>query len=255
MSRLDHDLQAYLRQSVLTREIERVGPFLSSFSRHSENPFLNYAIPDDGAEPSPDDMQALIAAYEARGRIPRLEYFPSVAPAVEAALLAAGFAAEDRLPVMTCTRDDLRESPPPDGIELVLAVTENDLFIAMSAANEAYGEARPPDHDDVIRQLEAVASGLGYALARDVFTGEPAGSGVFTVPHDGVTEVAGIGVRSAHRNRGIARALCAFLTRTAFDAGVTLPFLMCEQENEERVYGRVGYATTSTILHISRAGL
>jgi GNAT superfamily N-acetyltransferase len=251
-SALDRALQGYLRHAVQIRQIDRVGPFLASFTPHSENPFLNYAIPDDEAEPSAADVQALIEAFERRGRIPRLEYFPTVAPAVEAALLAAGFSVEGRLPVMTCTPDSLRDVPAPEGIELLVPSSEEDHAAALSAANEAYGEPRAPDRADVARRMAAAAAGLGSALARDAVSGEPAGSGVYSIPYNGVTEVAGIGVRPPYRRRGIARALTAFLTREAFAAGVTLPFLMCEEENEERVYGRAGYMRATEILHTSR---
>ncbi|MGH8896103.1 MAG: hypothetical protein ACRDZ4_03550 [Egibacteraceae bacterium] len=54
--------------------------FLATFDRHSDSPYRNYAIPDDGAEPTTTDVQALIAAYERRGRTPRLEYVPPWPP-------------------------------------------------------------------------------------------------------------------------------------------------------------------------------
>ena len=82
------------------RESERIGPFLASFSRTSTNPFLNYAIPDDSADPTAAEVQHLIAAYAARGLRPRLEYLPGCAPRVEAALAAAGFVAEGRPALM-----------------------------------------------------------------------------------------------------------------------------------------------------------
>jgi len=252
ISDLDHALQDYLRHTVQTRDIERIGPFLASFSRHDDNPFLNYAIPDDGAEPSPADVQALIAACEAHGRIPRLEYFPTAAPAVETALLAAGFTLEGRLPVMTCTPESLRDIAAPEGIEIGTATSDDDFFASLAVANEAYNEPGSPDQAKVARRAAAVAAGLGCVLARDAASGDPAGSGGYTIPYNGVTEIAGIGVRPQYRRRGIARTLCACLTREAFAVGVTLPFLMCEEQNEERVYGRAGYVTSSEILHISR---
>jgi hypothetical protein len=44
----------------------------------------------------------------------------------------------------------------------------------------------------------------------------------------------------------------ARLTREAFDAGVTLPFLTPESNAEERIYARAGYVRVSEVLHISR---
>src|SRR5437588_721498 len=80
-------IQSCLRDSAaLNRDIERIGPFLATFSRSSGNPFLNYAVPDQDARPSADEVQALIQVYEQRDLRPRLEYISSYAPRVEAAL-------------------------------------------------------------------------------------------------------------------------------------------------------------------------
>src|SRR5918998_760596 len=94
-------IQAYLRTAASgTRETARFGPLLATFNRDTDHPFLSYAIPDDGASPSADDVAELIAAFRARGRVPRVEYLPAVAPAAEAALLAGGFEVERRVALM-----------------------------------------------------------------------------------------------------------------------------------------------------------
>ncbi len=85
-------IQSYLRVAGShQRDTERIGPFLATFTPSNDNPFLNYAIPDDHATPSPVDVTALIAAYEKRLRQPRLEYVAQLAPAVEEALNRCGF--------------------------------------------------------------------------------------------------------------------------------------------------------------------
>ncbi len=82
---MDAHIGSYIRSAASrVRDTERIGPFLATFSRHSANPYLNYAVPDDGAVPSPADVTALVDAYRGRGRTPRLEYLPGLAPAVEA---------------------------------------------------------------------------------------------------------------------------------------------------------------------------
>jgi hypothetical protein len=66
---MDSRIQSYLRFAASQqRDTQQIGPFLATFNRHSANPFLNYAIPDDAATPSLTDVNALIAAYESRGR-------------------------------------------------------------------------------------------------------------------------------------------------------------------------------------------
>lgn len=147
------------------RDHERIGPFLATFSRVDANPYLNYAIPDDGAGPSRADIDALIDAYRRRERRPRLEYVPSLAPAVEPELVAAGFAVEGRLPLMTFVGGT--DAPPPDGVELVEADSEEDLRGVASVQWEAYGESGAVPQravDGLRRTLEA--GGL-VVLARD----------------------------------------------------------------------------------------
>lgn len=99
---MNDQIQSYLRFAASQhRETKQIGSFLATFDRHSANPFLNYAIPDNDATPSSTDVIALIAAYNRRKRQPRLEYITELAPAVEEALIAAGFTVEGRLPLMT----------------------------------------------------------------------------------------------------------------------------------------------------------
>ncbi len=76
--------------------VSRAGPtgsgrFSSVSTITTDNLFLNYAIPDDGAEPTNDEIGALIAAFANRRRRPRLEYV-TPSPGVERALATAGFA-------------------------------------------------------------------------------------------------------------------------------------------------------------------
>jgi hypothetical protein len=64
---MESHIQSYLRVVAShQRDTERIGPFLATFSRANDNPFLNYAIPDDNATPSPADVAALIVAYTKR---------------------------------------------------------------------------------------------------------------------------------------------------------------------------------------------
>ena len=89
------EIVAYLKAEIESRcEPVRIGPFLMRFDRESDNRFRNYALPFDGAEPTHREVCALIAAFEERQRVPRLEYVADLAPAVWPALTAAGFIEE-----------------------------------------------------------------------------------------------------------------------------------------------------------------
>jgi hypothetical protein len=244
-------IQSYLRSAASRiREVEWVGPFLATFTPHSSNPFLNYAIPEDDAQPSQQAVDALVTAFERRSLIPRLEYIPALAPRVEAALVACGFVPEGRLPLLVCPRGAAYPLPVPAGIEIIRPVSDADLRALLVAQHEAYGDP-PPTPQAVARLRNSVAAGTIAVLARDNRTHEPAGGGVCSAPEGGVTELAGIGVRVPFRCRGIAGALTARLTQDAFAAGVTLPFLMAAHDAEARIYARAGFSPIGEILHIS----
>lgn len=249
---MDAHIQTYLRAAAsLRRDAERVGPFLAAFDPHSDNLYRNYAVPDDKAGPLPADVRSLIDAFEHRHRTPRLEYVPAASPAVEAPLLAAGFAVEQRMPLMTVTPDSARVLSVPPGVELALPVDGGGLHAAALAQNLAYGEPTTTDHD-VERLRTILAAGGIVVSASDAATGKTIGAGLCSAPIDGVTEVAAIGVVPTHRRRGVAGAICARLVSEACAAGIITPFLMPAGADEERIYVRAGFARVSEILHISR---
>jgi GNAT superfamily N-acetyltransferase len=251
---LDQQLQRYLRSAAARgRDVEHAGPFLCTFDPHTDLRYVNYAIPADGAQPTPRDIAALVDAYERHDRLPRLEYLPATAPAVESRLLAAGFTVEAHLPAMTCRPADVADVAPAAGIELAVPVTDADLRAMMGAQHRAFGEALPDDDEAIARRRASLESGSLAILARDVATGEVVGGGIATEPDGAVTEIAGIGVLQSHRRRGIAAGITARLTRDAFAGGVTLAFLTPGDEGAHRVYGRAGFADATTVLHMSRA--
>ena len=242
-----HDaIQAYIRTAAAAgRDTERIGPFLATYDPHDALVHLNYAIPDDGAQPSAEDVAALAAAYRQRDRVPRLEFLPSAAPAAEAALLAGGFTVEARLPVMTAS--SAVPLDPPAGIALERPATREDARGMLAAQHAAFGVPEPGE-DAVDRALHA--EGL-RVLARDLETAQVVGGGVATVPADGVSEIAGIAVLASHRRRGIAGAITAWLAQELFASGVATAFLTPGDDGAHRVYGRAGFADATEILHLS----
>lgn len=247
----DIRIHAYLRAHAAHRGAERIGPFVASFDPRSADPYRNYAVPDDHAHPGAAQIDALIEMFTSRERTPRLEYLPGPCPAVSPALLAAGFTAERQLPVLVCPPGQVLDVGTPPGIELLLASSEDELRTSAETQNEAYGLDTTAEAD-VIRLRDLVTSGGLVALARDADTGEPAGSGLCTPPHGGISELAAVGVREPFRRRGIAAALTALLTRRCPEAGTTTPFLTPENDATERIYRRLGYTRATEILHISR---
>ena len=246
-------IQAYLRVAAPQgRDHARIGPFLATFNRETDNPYLNYAIPDEDAAPTPEEIAALVAAYRQAERKPRLEYIPAVAPAGEAALLRARFEVEGRTPLMVYEPAAAATPPVPDGIELLAASTDEELTAAAAVQWEAYEESGPVAEHAVTGLRRTLDAGGIVVLARDAETGEPAGAGLCTGPHAGSTELAAVGVRPSFRRRGIAATMGAWLAERAAEAGLDNVFLMADTEAEARIYARAGFRAISDVLHIGR---
>ncbi len=246
---LNRRLLAYLRKTAIRGpNHQRVGPFLAIFSPDNDNPYLNYAIPDDDAAPGDADIAALVQAFEARRRKPRLEYVPAAAPKVEPMLIANGFIAESRVPIMLCRPGMEGAVSLVPGFDVFVASADADLEGAEQAQAEAYGGASrgPAGLHRTIRHGGVVVA------ARDTSTGAIVGAGVVMPPVDGISEVTSIGVRVASRRRGVAGAITTLLAREGFAAGVTLAWLTPAGKDEERIYVRAGFASVSEALHISR---
>ena len=231
---------------------ERVGPFLVGFTPHTASPWLNYAVPVHGARPTPAEVEALIGAFDRRGLRPRLEYLPGTAPEVEPALLAAGFTVEGRPPVLACAPADLRRGPEPDGIGYELATGRDALHQVLVLQHEAYGEPAGPTPHDLDRIVRHGERGGLTGLARHAATGAVVGAGQTTRAVGGVAELASVAVAAAHRRRGIAAGVSAFLTRTAFEQGAGLVWLEAAGPGEQQVYERVGYREVGEKLYLSR---
>ena len=122
----DQDVHAYLRALTGGRG-QQTGPFLAAFDDHDAGLFRNYAIPDDGARPTLGQVNELIALFTDHDRTPRLEYLPGLCPAVEPALVDAGFVPERRLPLMTCRPPYVAAKPVSQEIQLRLATTDDEL--------------------------------------------------------------------------------------------------------------------------------
>ncbi|MFF1606330.1 GNAT family N-acetyltransferase [Amycolatopsis sp. NPDC058278] len=243
-------IQAYVRTTAPRgRESERVGPFLATYSPGTPHPMLNYAIPDDGAQPTAAEIDALTAAYRRRELLPRLEYFTDVAPDLEKLLVGAGYELERRVPLMTCAPAARVDRPVPAGIRLRVPESAGDFRRMRSAQHTAFGEPAEIG-DDEVEQLRS-GTGVRHLLAEDVGTGAVVGGGLALEIVDGTTEIAGIAVLEPYRGRGIAAALTAHLTREVHEAGAHTAFLTPGDLGIGNVYARVGYRPAGECVHLS----
>ncbi len=246
-------LQSYMRRTAAAgRATEQVGPFLATFSPDSTNPFLNYAIPDDGARPTAADVAALTAAYRGRERVPRVEFLVDTAPDADPALRAAGWSVERRIPLMLCPPGTAVAIPAPAGIELLVPDTDDEIAGMIAAQYVAFGEPPEVSPREVANTRDRLRAGGFAVLARDAETGEAAGGGVAEAVTDGTTEVAGIAVLERFRRRGIGATLTSALTAAVHEHGARTVFLTPAGVPEQRIYTRVGFAPAGDMLHLSR---
>ncbi|MFF5895155.1 GNAT family N-acetyltransferase [Streptomyces argenteolus] len=247
---MDKDIQNYARTLALrSPDHYRVGPFTVRHNPGWELKFANYAIPDRGAEPTSQDIADLIEAFREHERLPRLEFLPSWAPAVEPALLAAGFTVENRAPVMACTAASLLTPKPVDGLRIAEPVTADEFASAAAVQHTGFGGEGGPDEGEIAWLRGATADGGVSALA--TVDGLPAGAGGCSAPAEGIGELAGLAVAASFRRRGVGAALAAWLTRTAFDRGFHTVWLEPGGPDVERIYAGIGYRRTGEKLNIS----
>lgn len=248
---MDLDVQNHVRALALASPDHLTcGPFVIRYAPDWPSPHANYAIPDVGADPSPADVQALIDVFRARDRKPRLEYLPSCAPLVEPALLAAGFAVENRPAVMACARGELADPGPRPGYVLQEPATEADFVRAARVQHTAYGQSGEPAPGEIGWLRRAAGNGGVVALAA---TGEgtAVGAGACSVPARGLSELAGLAVAVGFRRRGIAAALSAYLTAGAFRRGCGAVWLEPGDPDIARIYARIGYRPVGEKLNIA----
>ncbi|MET7444739.1 GNAT family N-acetyltransferase [Streptomyces sp. NPDC005508] len=247
---MDTAIQNYARTLTLrSPDHYRVGPFTVRHNPSWELKFANYAIPDQDAEPTARDIADLVAAFRAHDRLPRLEFLPAWAPAVEPALLAAGFTVENRAPVLACTADGLLTPEPVDGLHVAEPVTDDEFTSAAAVQHTGFGGEGGPD-DGEIAWLRGATEGGGVSALATV-DGLPTGAGGCSVPVDGIGELAGLAVAGTFRRRGVGAALSAWLTRTAFERGFHAVWLEPGGPDVERIYAGIGYRRTGEKLNIS----
>jgi GNAT superfamily N-acetyltransferase len=240
-------LQTYLRAVAAEGRERRVTRCFDVYIRPGRpSPHSNYAIPHDEARPGADDVMELVAAFESAGRMPRLEFLPSTAPAAEPALVAAGFSVELRTSVMACTPESLAEVEHPAGLTLE-ALDEQNRLEDVDAMARVQAEAFGDEHQPLEQRPDWLGSFIAVLARVD---GEPAGGGMCLARMLGTTELVGIAVAGRFRRRGIAAALTADLARRAFADGAGQAILTPGGDDAGRVYARAGFEVVDEMLHL-----
>jgi GNAT superfamily N-acetyltransferase len=244
-----------IQQSVVANLSHRpapveVGPFVIGMDPTTTSPSINYATPRPGTAITAADVTALVAAFRAADRKPRLEYVISCAPGLEALLTAAGFIVEARHTYLLCVPGTLKTPPTPDHLDLHEPGTDSQRVALISAQNEAFGGDPVASETDVAR-LRSLQGAGGVAVMAVTDDGTCAGGGGAVPPTGTVSEVAGIAVRAPYRRQGLAGAITAEITRRLFTTGAEVAWLEASDEESWRVYERVGYRPAGQRLYIA----
>lgn len=246
----DRAIMAFIRESRRAQDLPRVGAFVLLLSSATRLRFLNYAMPDDGADPGDAEVSALVAAFRAADRMPRVEFLPSMAPVLESRLTAGGWTVEHRLPLMTCTSRSVGDVPTPDGITIESSSDEATLLEMARLQHRIFDDPEPPDARTVTRLRESLRRGGRALAARDAETHEMVAAAQSGAPAGGATEVVGVVVAPAYRRRGLAAAMVSSLARQGLDAGLATVFLEAAP-GADGAYRDAGFLRTSTSVHIS----
>ncbi|WP_433252643.1 GNAT family N-acetyltransferase [Streptosporangium sp. CA-135522] len=260
---MDTKVQSFAVANLRRRPVVvQTGGFVAGFDPGTTSPYINYATPVPGAQPTGRDVAALIEAFRERGLKPRLEFAPDAAPAVEPVLRRAGFTVEEVHEYLVCTAAMLTMPPVTDAPTSVMATaallvetpsTDEDYASIDAALSEAFaGEVTPsPQGAARLRRTQENGGAVRFIRAPD---GGCAGGASCSAPAVGTAELSGVGTRPAFRGRGIAASVTAALTETMLAQGAQSVWLEYSGEGSRRVYERVGYKPQGTRLYMALEG-
>ncbi|MFB7240941.1 GNAT family N-acetyltransferase [Streptomyces populi] len=248
---MDIQVQSFAVANLRRRpEAIEIGGFVAGFDPGTDSPYLNYATPLPGAEPTGRDVAALIGAFRERGRLPRLEFAPEAAPGVAPELRAAGFGTEAVHEYLVCTPGTLTPPRSADAPRVETPATDEEYAALDAALAEAFGGVFAPSVQGAARLRRTQQGGGAVRFVRDQ-QGVCAGGASCSPPAEDTAELAGVGTRPAHRGRGVAAAVTAALTASMFARGTGSVWLEYSGEGSRRVYERVGYRPQGTRLYLS----
>lgn len=255
LRRIDAYLDAVPRPS---SRVETIGPFTLFVQRLEGWPY--YARPTPGTRAiTAADVAAVRDRQRHLGVPEELEWVVELAPDLEEAARRTGLEVLHH-PLMHLDRDAVRSVPPPPGVEVRLAVPEDDLAalhgvvaLAFSVPGTRAGAQGHAEAAELSAQagddlLALVADRMRRALtvtAVALVDGRPVAAGSHN-PIDDATEIVGVGTLPAFRRRGIGAAVTSALVRDALQRDVTTVLLSAGDDDVARVYGRVGFLTVGT---------
>jgi len=227
-------------------------PFFTLFF-HPSDPltFFNYAIPN---VPKFDDigdaLKVMRTEFSKRNRRARLEFIQEYNPQLVATLRPNDFIEEARQCLMICTAE--KYSPVSNTSELVVEeITEKtkvgdaQKFLAIQRKGFGGKETEAVTGIEAKHFLRMLGKGRAFV---GFIEENPIAVGMFSEPHNGISELAGLATLEAYRRQGVATAITTLAVKRAFDQGVEVVFLSAADEKAGRVYQRVGFENYATVL-------
>ena len=208
----------------------------------SDMVYMNYATPT-AAEYDAHHVRKMVEHFMRKGRTPRLEFTAEIWPGLRQLLAQEGFILEAEQPTMVCTRTDLRPLRTP-GVRVVMLSASDDLEPVLNLANRAFGSEELATKEQIDSNTDQLRRGTLKCAAG--YLGQDLAGCAFTIPFDGVCELAGVGTDSALRRRGVASTVSTFLLEDHFQQGGDIAWLSAGDETSKRVYEGLGFRALAT---------
>ena len=255
LRRIDQYLDAVPRTAA---RAEAVGPF-TLFVNDGPG-WKYYARPTPGVERvTAPDVARVLERQTALGLPQTFEWVADLVPAVAEAAGKAGLSVALH-PLMHLPLDGFIPVSPPEGFDVRLVDSEDDLAAVQAVGGVAFGtpgtEPGPEGAAEVTAAARAVPANVlrfvqdrldrGVTVTAAAFSkGLPIAIGSHQ-PLDGVTEIVGVGTTPAFRRRGLGRAITSLLVEDATARGVNTIFLSAGDDTIARVYATLGFVPIGT---------
>jgi ribosomal protein S18 acetylase RimI-like enzyme len=255
LRRIDAYLDAVPRAACRT---ESIGPF--TLFVHDAPGWRYYARPTPGAGPVTAEDVVLVRRREREVGMPEaIEWVRDLAPSVGPAARATGLEVET-YPLMHLPAGAFT-SASGMAAEVRLVTGDDDLarisavqHVAFAHPGTAAGAAGVEALDAVAREADpAVTAFLADRVARGLtitaaafMDGTPVAAGAHQ-PVGSATEIVGVGCLPAFRRAGLAAAVTSVLVADALERGVETVCLSADDEDVERMYGRLGFVTVGSV--------
>jgi ribosomal protein S18 acetylase RimI-like enzyme len=201
---------------------------------------MNWATPLK-PDPSKSEIAELCEAFQAHGRIPRLEFIAECWQGLATVLEGAGFCSEgEPQDIMLVTRERFQPFKA-EGVK-VQFLTPSDpetLFQTyLETQTQGFGYSTdPPTNDQItawhnqIRQGRCAAMGFFEARA----------AGVGTTLGTELAELQGVTTIPDARRRGVAASISSALVAAVFESGAQAVWLSVEEESARACYAKLGF--------------